>query len=361
MQGQRIAWPSIHTVLYGSHTIVLLHSSLVLDVYCIRTNSYLIRLPLSLPSSPSYLCSNPTVSPNLSIDMGNSPSVVIDPKCNEEKIAQDLLAFYLEDSAKFQRVVATVEVAGRSKKPKFPSNTIVADIPPVPAAEVAAFKAKHVNLEKMSYSDPEAKDRLKNRRNLQYDRWDWACANMGTYINMMRVCGHSDEKIQAMIDGTPMCFATPEDYRVLRAALKKLGDDIEAEMGWTNVNFVITGSSVPGFSQNPIKGFASTPSKITNATKSDVDISIVGDGINTTMTDRLEAGLPEPKRCFATTCSATTDATRFGCKDISAVCKAAHNFYVEWSERLPGGLQFTFCEDDNPTPPWEARIDTTEV
>eukprot|EP00171_Calliarthron_tuberculosum_P023768 IDg23768t1 len=77
------------------------------------------------------------------------------------------------------------------------------------------------------------------------------------------------------------------------------------------------------------------------------------------MTDRLEAGMSEPKRCFATTCSATSSATRFGCKDISAVSQAIHKFYLEWSVRLPGGLQFTFCEDDNPTPPWEARIDTT--
>ncbi len=293
--------------------------------------------------------------------MGNKASITIDPTQDEENISQKLQEFYIADAAKFQRIVAQVEVACRSTKPKFPGKVVVSDIERVPEAEVEIFKAKHVNMEKLSYDSEEAKNRLKRVRELQYDRWQWACANLTTYVNMLRVCGHSDVKIQAMFDGIPMCFKNPGAYLELRKALKQLGEEIEAEMGWTNVNFVITGSSVPGFSQNPVKGFADTPSKITSATKSDVDICIVGDGVNKTMTDRLEAGMSEPKRCFATTCSATNSATRFGIKDLSIVCKSADKFYAEWSKKLPGGLQFTFSEDDNPTPPWEARIDTTEV
>lgn len=326
-----------------------------------RSNSfYLKRIRPGNPAQRRFFGTHP-LSQTLRFNMGNMPSVTISPGKDEDALKQELLAYYMADSAKFQRVVAQVEVAGRSTKPKFPGKLNVADVPRVPDTELEAFKKEHINMSKLSYSSPEAAIRMKRVRELQYDRWQWACNNMETYINMLRACGHSDVKIQAMLDGTPMCFESPEAYRKLRVALKKLSDDVEKEMGWTNVNFVITGSSVPGFSQNPIKGFADTPSKITSATKSDVDVCIVGDGIAKFMTDCLESGQPEPKRCFATTCSATTSATRFGCKDLGVICKAVDKFHREWTEILPGGLQLTFCEDDNSTPPWEARISIRDV
>lgn len=293
--------------------------------------------------------------------MGNTSSVTIDPAAPAATTAEALLPYYMADSAKFQRIMAQIEVAGRSTKPKFPTKTNLAGIKHVPEAEQEAFKAAHISMTKLKYHDPEAARRMKKVRDLQYERWQWACDNTEAYVNMLRLSGFSDERIQAMYDGTPLCFESPEAYREIRVALKQLGKDIEKEMGWTNVNFIITGSSVPGFSQNPLKGHSELPSKITSTSKSDVDVCVSADGINQTMAQLSEAGSSEPKACFATTCSATTSATRFGCKDISVVCKAAAKFHTEWNEKLPGGLQFTFSEDDNPTPPWEARINTTDV
>lgn len=231
----------------------------------------------------------------------------------------------------------------------------------IPEAELEAFKAKHVNMEKLKWGSPEAEERIKRVRVLQYIRWEWACDNLPVYVNMLRCMGHSGTAIKNMLAGTPMCFKSLEDYRQLRIALRELVADIKEEMGWTNVNFVLSGSSVPGFSQNPLKGFADTPSKITSTKKSDVDISIVGDGINQTMTQRLEAGMAEPKRCFATTCSATTQATRLGCWDMESACKSAFKFKEKWELKLTADLQFTLCEDDNATLPWEARIDIDNV
>lgn len=291
--------------------------------------------------------------------MGNSASVdkvEIDPTLSEKKIAALLQPLYDANTAKFQRVVAHCVVDGRTTKPKFPPIDL-STVDRVPAEKEDAFRKTHVNLDKLSYDDPDAKARLKRVRDLQYNRWDWACDNLPTYVNMLRVSGHSDEAIQHMFDGTPLCFKSPEAYRELRVALRELSKKIAEEMEWTNVNFVMTGSSVPGFSQNPVKGFADTPSKITSRTKSDVDICVVADGVNRTMTGRLESGMSEPKRCFPTTCSATTQATRFGCKDLASVCKSVAEFTAVWEKKLAGGVQFTFCEDDNPTPPWEVHVD----
>ena len=63
-----------------------------------------------------------------------------------------------------------------------------------------------------------------------------------------------------------------------RSALGDLEGALELEKGWTPVSFVHTGSAVHGFSQNPCKGFPDMPSKITDPSKSDVDLCIVGNG-----------------------------------------------------------------------------------
>lgn len=293
--------------------------------------------------------------------MGNTPSVTIDPAESEEATAQALLPYYQANPDKFQKIIAHLEVASRSTKPKFPAKASVKDINPVPETDHESFKSAHINMDKLDYDHPEAVRRFKVERTLQYQRWEWACNNLHTYVNMLRLSGFTDEKIQAMIEGTPLCFESPEAYREMRVALKKLSNDISQEMGWRNVSFVITGSSVAGFSQNPLKGFAVQPSRITCAKSSDVDICIVASGVNQTMIKRIKAGHDEPKRSFVTTCSPTTSSTRFGLWDISAVSKCVHDFHKTWDEKLPGGLQFTFSEDENPTPPWETRIDIIDV
>ena len=72
----------------------------------------------------------------------------------------------------------------------------------------------------------------------------------------------------------------------LRAALGELEAEIEAEEDWSHVQFVHTGSSVPGFSPNPRKGHRNLPSNITNPSKSDVGVCIAA-SVSTTPSPRL--------------------------------------------------------------------------
>lgn len=130
----------------------------------------------------------------------------------------------------------------------------------MPAENLEELQKTHVSTEYLDKKHPdtanEAKARLKKTRQLQYTRWKWAVDNVKTYINVLRAAGHPDVSIQNMFDGTPLCFPSPEAYSELRKGLKELAPAIEKEMGWNGCGFIITGSSVPGFSQNPCKGHA---------------------------------------------------------------------------------------------------------
>lgn len=288
------------------------------------------------------------------------PPVTIHPGDPVEETGSKLVPLYMNDPERFERIVASVRVRGRSSRPRFPE-VIVSSIGHVPENEVEEFKKVHIDLTYIHWGTPEADERVKKVRELQYARWNWACNNIDQYINALRLSGFSDSRIQNMLEGTPLCFKSPAVYRELRAALKTIAPKIEEELGWANVGYVITGSSVPGFSQNPLKGVPDRPTRITNESTSDVDICIVAEGVNKFMLSRIEKGEKEPCAAFSTTCSPTSAATRFGCRDFAPVSSVIAKFHAEWTEKLSGGLQLTFCEDDAPTPPWEARINISDV
>ncbi|CAN8062308.1 unnamed protein product [Agarophyton chilense] len=293
-----------------------------------------------------------------------STPITIHPDDPYTKIANALMPLYRADREKFMRIITTVKHANRHTRPLFPENIDLSAIAPVPEAEREAFKEKYISTTKASWNSPEGKELCKdNGRPVMYARWRWALANMDTYINMLRVYGHSDEKIARMLRGIPMCMDSEAAYNELREALKALAVRIGDELNWKNVGFVFTGSSVPGFSQNPLKGFKDLPSKITDPKKSDVDICIVADGVNVTVANNHSDGdeFNEPKWAFPTTQTEITSGMRFGCKNLREFSKTAADFYDKWSVKLPGGLQFTFCEDDTDIPPWEARINIRDA
>ncbi|MEM9022509.1 MAG: hypothetical protein AAGB22_02115 [Bacteroidota bacterium] len=298
--------------------------------------------------------------------MGFDAGATIPPNATEEQMVDALMPLFQEDAARFNRAVVRVKQLNRQTRPLFPGGVSVASVPPVPPAEKDAFKARYISSKYLPYESDEANLRLKsNGRPEQYARWRWALNNLPTYINMLREYGHPDDAIERMLDGVPMCFKTRADYDGLRAALRDLAPRVAAEMDWGNVGFVVTGSSVPGFSQNPLKGIAGLPSKITDPTSSDVDICVVADGVNVTVAQRLRANdadkQTEPRWSFPTTASEITNGMRYGCKDVSKFSTTVGEFYDKWSQILPGGLQITFCEDDTDLPPWESRIDIDHI
>jgi len=261
------------------------------------------------------------------------------------------------DPEGFDRLVALIKYRATTPYPRFPQGLDATAVPELPADEVDAFKSENIDNTKIKDDTPEYHERTSSEyavREAQYARWRWACTHFETYCNMLRVSGHPTESVQAMLKGRPLCFPDQKSFSELVAGLQELGPQLETAMGCANLGFVFTGSSVVGFSQNPLKGKYLIPSKITSKTKSDVDICIKADGIERFVDSVRERG--RKVRGFGTTCSITTSAMRFGCKDWAAVCPELGAFHEKWSAIFQGGLQFTLCEGGLDVPPWESRI-----
>jgi len=282
----------------------------------------------------------------------------------DEPLVDLLMSLYDEVGAEsFETVTALVKFRKTPNRPRFPAGIVVKNMPSVPEDQVEAFKAKHIDSSYIhDYGSPEALARMgkgvQQVRDLQYKRWKWCLDNIETYVDMLRVSGHSDEAIQAMIEGRPLCMPDAALFAEMEASLKQLKPLLEADMVWTNVGFVFTGSSVAGFSQNPLKGREFEPTKITSKDKSDVDICIKANGVDSFMEELREQGCKI--RGFPTTCSPHTGGMRYGVKgDVGTlVSKNLGQWYNEWAAKLPGGLQITFCEDALDIPAWEGRINT---
>lgn len=240
---------------------------------------------------------------------------------------------------------------------KFPVN--VNEV--APPSNIEEFRKAHVSTVYLHGDEPEAKTRMEKPNELMYARWDWAMQHCGDLVNALRVCGHTDSNIQAMCDGQrPLCFRDAKTHKEFLEDLKNLKVALEAEMGWKNVGFVQSGSSVPGFSTNPLKGLPYQASKITDPLKSDVDLVVVGEGVK----DYIEANQTQgvKGRLFPSTGARLSngkveDEVRWGCKDDKHSPKALLEFRSKWTSIFGGGMQNTFALSPTPSlPPWETRL-----
>jgi len=223
------------------------------------------------------------------------------------------------------------------------------------------FKANHVSSIYLHGDEPEAKERLANSDKLMYARWDWASTNADKLVNALRLCGHADHHIQAMCNGTrPLCFKDESLHQEFLDDLRHLKAELEHEMGWKNVGFVQSGSSVPGFSTNPLKGIAYQASKITDPTKSDVDLVVVGEGVAAWVEEAKAKHLPNHvyPSCGARLPSGKVEQeTRVGLKREEDLPKALVAFRAKWASKFGGGMQTTFALSPTPSlPPWESRL-----
>lgn len=273
-------------------------------------------------------------------------------------LEQRLISLRDENPELFDDIYHAIKLKTRPTRPLFPNDRPVSTIKHIPEEEIQAFKEKYIDMSSIDdYGSPEAKERLNPSgkvRDTQYKRWEWACSNFDIYVNMLRVMGHPDGAIQRMIDGVPLCFRSAEVMEELKESLKSLKVELEKENGWGNVGFVITGSSVPGFSQNPMKGKELVPTRITSTESSDVDICILGDGVEVFVHKLRKSGIWT--RSYPTTCSRTRSGLRHGVDWSILESGALGEFFSLWKNKLEGGLQLTFAEDNMDLPPWEIEV-----
>jgi len=236
---------------------------------------------------------------------------------------------------------------------------VVSSVPRLADDEIESFKAAHVSDIYLHPGEPKFEKRSKKEPiHYQYARWDWLHNNKEKYVNILRVCGFEDAAIQLCLDGKrPLNFTSEEIHRELVHDLAELKTKLETEANLTDVRFVQTGSSVPGFSTNPFKGFAKRPSKITCPHSSDADLVIVANGWENYTAENTKKGLKLLK--YPTTgLRDGTNEVRLGYwkNRVEAYPPALNEFYDKWTAKLGGGLQLTFQEGDPHIAPWEHPI-----
>merc|ERR1712032_52602 len=238
------------------------------------------------------------------------------------------------DLPPWEILMPTANVLTGHSAPLFGFNGKVADVKPVPEAEVAAFKEKYTSDAYKKY-DSDFASQVNGSpylvRKIQFNRWRFAQKNPEIVINCLRVKGFTDTQIQDMFDGCPLCFETVAAYKEFSAACSKLVAILEpADIPFQNTRVIVTGSSVPGFSQNPLEG-----------------ITEWINGLN------LDASV---HRKYPSTCAPKLSATRVGFKSktfAQVVPKEMYDFWKSWDDKLSGGLQITFQDSGADLPPWE--------
>lgn len=263
----------------------------------------------------------------------------------------------------------------QQKKIKKKFNSLVSDVPKPDlydsyVRDKDAFLKYHIDTT-YHHGDEEEKKRTMETldkqneyiRSIQFKRWEWARGHEWDYYTTLRLRGFSDDNIQAMASGLrPLCFDGPDEHAEWCKSLGELGKDLETQFGWKNVRFVHTGSSVVGFSTNPMKGVADRPTKITTRDGSDVDLVIVGEGVKEFVEKKEHELGKKIGHSFPSTRQKHGEfGLRIGCRHPEDISDKLKNWYDIWAAKFEkkGGLQITFDTDPNPSiPPWESWIHT---
>ena len=274
-----------------------------------------------------------------------------------------------QDTALLDASVAAVKFRKTPSRPQFPLSVNIKEIRPIGFSHLHFFKKRHID--HTVIPDLEAQSRIgggvQHVRDLQYRRWQWCMEHMPMYINMLRLSGFKDDAIQAMLNGRPLCIPSDGVWEELRYSLAGLVPQLKRDTKWTNIGFVVTGSSVVGFSQNPLKGRADEPTYTMSADKTTVAICVRAQGVTRSI-NRLNRTYPYTSRAIEShvaTGGPTTGGIRYGNipdSMLTSIAASLADWVRDWKDALhPGGLILTLSEDSWEIPPWEARINVEPI
>lgn len=203
------------------------------------------------------------------------------------------------------------------------------------------------------------KERLDNAAQIMYERYNWLENNKDKYVNMLRIKGFSDKEIQEALSGRkPFCFKSRNLFDEFCEDLVTLKMNMEKASEFKEVIFFQAGSSVTGFSNNPLKGLEKIPSKITQQANTHYDIVIAATNVKDYF-KKIKSKKPEIKfreySCISNEKGATDK--RYALKNISDLdCKSLEAFHEKWAKKLNVELQITFQDGRPEIPPWELEI-----
>jgi len=160
------------------------------------------------------------------------------------------------------------------------------DLEKLKKVDVAAIPraASGIVIQRFKLKDKKSEDyqyRMNNGWKLLYERWDWYVNNIGTFVNLLREQGYSDQEISDCIHRKRFLgFASVENFEEYKSDIVKILKDIEATTPVKNFRCILQGSNIAGYSSNPLKGSRSLPDYVYDAKLgSDMDFRILGDNI----------------------------------------------------------------------------------
>jgi len=318
----------------------------------------------------------------------------------------------------FEKVVKQVENQMIYNCPRFPQGIVVSDIPrrdqemehyyqDVPPSEMDTTMAATISPQQSNISDngsdttsdiiptngfaPSSQEEahrdsviraistgrigIQEVRDIQFHRWNWCCENIDTYVNMLRESEHSDESISNMIHaGQPLCIPNGSLFREFKESLRELQSCLEMDTGWTNISFILAGSSVCGFSQSfpPLLPdgvwygcYSTTGIDVASHLSSGgfngaLIVCVQADGVKHFMDDFMTCVDSQLIGSYPTTCTPCMGGLRYRFLQedgYSLVSNYLSIWYKNWSSKLGDvGLEITFGEDLLITPPWEIRF-----
>lgn len=200
------------------------------------------------------------------------------------------------------------------------------------------------------------KERYENSIQIVFDRWDWIVNNTEEYVNMLRINGFSDENIQECFEGQrPLTMNDIETFNQFCDRIFTLKNELKKRYKIKNLKVAIIGSSLYGFSNNPLKGDKTIPSNIARSETCDFDFVFIGIGIDELL-KKFSDSEDNIKSFQYVNCN-KQKGVRYKVKNLEENMKIVYEWKKEMKNFLNKKIRIYFQEGEGNLAPWEAFIE----
>lgn len=254
--------------------------------------------------------------------------------------------------------------AGSSHKSKYfidSSNDLMKiDVSKIPITESTEKQNELRNISKeilIKMGDLGFKERYDNASEIVFSRWNWILENNEKFVNILRINGFQDDCIQEAFNGIkPLTIKTKETFDQFCERIFLLKEILMATYKIKELRVAIIGSSLYGFSNNPLKGGKEIPSNIAKIETCDFDFVFIGHGIDEVVKNIKQKNSEDVKNF-----QYIDDYKRIGIRYRIKRLEENMNSVFEWKKEMKNFLKrkikIYFQEGDGNLPPWEAIID----
>ena len=201
------------------------------------------------------------------------------------------------------------------------------------------------------------KERYANSSEIVFARWQWILNNMEKYVNILRINGFKDTCIkEAFLGIKPLIIKTKEHFGQFCERIFTLKSELKKSYKIKNLKVAMIGSSLYGFSNNPLKGSKDIPSNIAKCETCDFDFVFIGVGIDEILKN-VKSKNAENVKNFQYVDEYKRIGIRHRIKHLEENMNSVFVWKKEMNNFLKRKIRIYFQEGEGNLPPWEAIID----